>query len=530
MGISWASYLIIYIFVASTTVKADSSENLLTPVILANNEQLIGQYTDKSKRIAVFKGIPFAAPPVGNLRWQAPHPNQPRTSIQKTTEFAAACYQDSYNTDWYRDVGAAFGASADQFNEPQFSEDCLYLNLWTSSLDQKAKLPVMIWIHGGSNKAGWSFETNYLGANLAEKGNVVVVSIAYRLGIFGFFNHPELQKQQTNFGLLDQIAAIRWVKQNIKKFAGDPENITLFGESAGAENIGYLMTSPLAEGLFQRAISQSGAFQLRSKLKLKDVTNLGIELDKATLTAGGGLKKLRKLSAPKLFQTAKKIFPEHYYTAVPDGYSLKQSAADFFRNKKPKVDLLIGTNNNEWYMYIDNDAKKLQQTIQSLPVSLQPLFTQRAAQEKDNKSAHDKISAISDMICSGYYMANKVSEAGHNSWVYTFNRIRPGPGGEKLRAYHGAEIPYVFNTHDSWFSSDKIDVELTNKMMEYWINFARTGNPNGKGLDYWAMYTSNNQTVMELGNKPRSISAPEKYLCEKSTELLLNPQLTGSKL
>jgi len=207
---------------------------------------------------------------------------------------------------------------------------------------------------------------------------------------------------------------------------------------------------------------------------------------------------------------------------VPDGYSLIQSATDFFRTENPDVDLLIGTNNNEWYMYLDNDVEKLRQTIQGLPISLQPYFTQRAAQERDNKSGHDKVSAITDMICPGYHMAKKVSEAGHNSWVYTFTRKRPGPGGEKLMAYHGAEIPYVFNTHDGWFSSDKADVELTNKMMKYWINFARTGNPNGKGLDNWAMFTNNNQTVMELGNKTRSIPAPEKKLCEKATKLLLN--------
>ena len=184
------------------------------PTVLANGELLQGAHVAGDSTVAVFKGIPFAAPPVGDLRWREPLPPQRRAGTQQATTFAPACYQDSYLTDWYRRVGAAFGAPASTFVEPAVSEDCLYLNVWTPQLDRTAKLPVMVWIYGGSNRSGWTFEPNYHGPNLARRGNVVVVTIAYRVGIFGFFGHPELRGAEypTNFALLDQIAALRWLR------------------------------------------------------------------------------------------------------------------------------------------------------------------------------------------------------------------------------------------------------------------------------------------------------------------------------
>src|SRR5208283_4118744 len=224
--------------------------------VQANHETLLGARGERFAQVASFKGIPFAAAPVGELRWQAPRPHAPRAGTQHATEFAAACFQDSYNTDWYRDLAQNFGVDAAAFADPTVSEDCLYLNVWTPALGARARLPVMVWIHGGANKSGWSFEPNYLGEALAARGDVVVVTIAYRLGIFGFFGHPQLRGSAapSNFGLLDQIAALHWVKDNIRAFGGDAGNVTVFGESAGGADIGYLAASPLARGLMRRAL------------------------------------------------------------------------------------------------------------------------------------------------------------------------------------------------------------------------------------------------------------------------------------
>jgi len=205
------------------------------PVIFTNGEELHGSWADSSNGIAVFKGIPFATPPLGGLRWRAPVPNQPRTGPQNAREFALACMQTPIMTEWYADVAKAFDSGPEVAAAPHgVSEDCLYLNLWSPRLDPDARLPVMIWVHGGSNKGGWSYEPNYIGAKLAEKG-VLVVTIAYRLGAFGFFSHPVLDNGENqpvaNFGLLDIEQAIHWVRDNITVFGGDlPScNFTEFG-------------------------------------------------------------------------------------------------------------------------------------------------------------------------------------------------------------------------------------------------------------------------------------------------------------
>jgi len=215
-----------------------SQNDVSGPVVLANGEELHGIWEGEGNQIAVFKGVPFATPPVGDLRWRAPRPNTPRQGPQSAAEFAPGCMQTTYSTDWYARVAAAFGHGPEVAARPLgVSEDCLYLNIWTPELNPEAGLPVMVWVHGGSNKGGWSYEPNYIGTRLAEKG-VIVVSIAYRLGAFGFFSHPALDNGEgqpvANFGWLDGIHAFTWVTEYIRAFGGDPENITAIGESSGA--------------------------------------------------------------------------------------------------------------------------------------------------------------------------------------------------------------------------------------------------------------------------------------------------------
>ncbi len=487
------------------------------PTVKANGETLLGAYSVRHPEVASFKGIPFAAAPVGELRWREPLPHAPRAGTQPALEFAAACYQDSYNTDWYRRVGAAFGADAAVFVDPPFSEDCLYLNVWTPTRDPGAALPVMVWIHGGSNKAGWAFEPHYQGASLAARGNVVVVSIAYRVGIFGFFGHPELRGSAapTNFGLLDQLAALRWVHDNIGEFGGDPANTTVFSESAGAADIGYLMTSPLAQGLFHRAISQSGGYQMLDDLDLEDAEKVGLTLS-AALPDKPDLTALRKRSSAEIFQAAREVLADHQYRPVVDDLVITVPPAAFYRRQGVPYDLLVGTNENEWYMYLDDDPAKLADTLRNIPPAVRMLFSARAAQEPDVQRGHDKATTIVKMACPAYLMAASVAGDNHRAWVYRFTRIRPGPGGERLLAYHGAEIPYVFDTHDSWFSGDETDAGLTTAMVAYWSNFARTGDPNGAGLVPWPAYATLPPRVQELGSRIAPIAAPDRALCDQA--------------
>ena len=484
------------------------------PRVVANGESLQGTFAEAVPTVAVFKGIPFAAPPVGDLRWREPLPPQPRTGTLQATAFAPACYQDAYLTDWYRRVGAAFGAPASAFVAPVVSEDCLYLNVWTPQLDARAKLPVMVWIYGGSNRSGWTFEPNYHGQHLARRGNVVVVTIAYRVGIFGFFGHPELRGAEypANFALLDQVAALRWLRANVAAFGGDPDNVTLFGESAGATNIGYLVNSPLARGLFHRAVSQSGGFQMQDRLDRSHAEAAGVALS-AQLAGKPDLAALRRLSSREIWDAALRHVPDHRYTPVVDGKSVVTSPAQAYARDGIAYDLLIGSNEDEWYMYLDADPQGLAKDLAEIAPAARGPLAARAASEPDVHAARDKVVTLVNMVCPSYLMADAARKAGRNAWVYHFTRVRPGPGGVTLRSYHGAEIPYVFGTPDAWLAGDATDTALTERMMDLWANFARYGNPNGPRGGEWPLFDPSAPRVMELGDRVAPVASADYELC-----------------
>jgi para-nitrobenzyl esterase len=534
-SVHFKKQLILLIMLTLSFGALANTENSTQPEVFVNGEVLIGEYSQSTPNISVFKGIPFALPPIHELRWQSPKAHQPRKGKQQAKEFAPGCFQDDYNTQWYRKVGKAFGAQASQFKDPLFSEDCLYLNIWqpsqlitpqakTNQFNNK-KLPVMVWIHGGSNKGGWSYENNYIGDKLAAKGDVIVVSIAYRLGVFGFFSHPYLSQSEApaNFGLLDQIAALKWIQANIGAFGGDSSNVTIFGESAGAANIGNLMLSPMAEGLFQRAISQSGGFQLWGNISLQEQQNFGAELTQAFAIEKNALNKLKKLSAEQIFTKVKQQFPQHYYGAVVDGKVLPLSSIKLLLERKQNVDLLMGSNQDEWLMYLDDSVEKLNKSISSHPEEIQTLLKNRAQQEKTVARGHDQMSAMIDMVCPAYIYAEQVKKSNKNVFLYRFKRVREGNGGEKLQAYHGAEIPYVFNRHDDWIATNKDDTKLTSAMMQYWTNFAKNGDPNNEKsgeLPTWPQFNKKKPEVLALSKKITVLAAPDFSLCQKISPYL----------
>jgi para-nitrobenzyl esterase len=524
MPVRWRA-LLIAIFAVSVAGQAIALESGVT--VTANGEQLRGESRDN---IAIFRGIPFARAPVGKLRWQAPQPPLPRTGIQAANRFAPACMQTSYNTDWYEDIVQAFDGDPALATRPEgISEDCLYLNVFSPDLAPDQPLPVMVYIYGGNNLGGWSYEPNYLGHNLAGRG-VVVVSIAYRLGVFGFFAHPQLTAESGtgssgNYGLLDQVAALQWVKANVSAFGGDPANVTVFGESAGGANIGHLTLSPLAKGLFSKAIRQSGAFEINYRDTLANEERFGLGF--AAELKAKSVADLRALPANQILGAAQAYYrtgddnveKANFYGAV-DGYVLPGYVADLYRaGRVNPVHTLLGANADESLMYAPTEVSREQ-----IAAYVRTYYRDQAhdaviklvADRGSNRQQLAALRAARGQICPAQLEGDALSQHGIGDvYLYHFTRVRPGIGGERLGAYHGAELPYVFDTHDAWLSGDEADVALTDAIMDYWVNFARSGNPNGAGLLAWPRYNASSRLGLELGTSVRVINAPERALCDK---------------
>jgi para-nitrobenzyl esterase len=478
-------------------------------------EKLVGQQIEGTD-ISVFRGIPFAEPPTGDLRWQAPQPLHNKLATRDATQFAPACMQQMGILEWYRDMAEWFGSTRDEFGDLAVSEDCLYLNIWTPNLDDSAELPVMVYIHGGSNDSGWAYEPDYHGHVLAERG-VVLVSIAYRLGVFGFFAHPEIEGEaQANFGLWDQVAALEWIQENIARFGGDPDRVTIFGESAGAQDVLALMTSPVTDELFHGGIMQSNA---GFGLGQRTAASLGIEQQRGVETAKvfgfegpGSLAKLKAVPADELLQKYTDAFPSYYHAPAVDGVVVDKSIWETIdKGELGNRPFIIGNNDDEWHDLIpaDADAAALDRTFISSTYINTDEAKAHIADEASYRRAIDRVATANGMTCPTQYLAARYDSA----WVYHFTRIREGKGGEKLRAYHGAELPYTFGTHPSWMPTTDVDRVLTDQILGYWTAFAATGNPNAEGLPKWPTFMPNGKQVMEFGDAAQVKDAPEPVLC-----------------
>jgi len=501
------------------------------PVVKANGEELLGEWADATRPIAVFKGIPFAQPPVGQLRWRAPRPHLPRAGRQAAIEFGTGCMQGPGGVNWYVGVAEAFGHGPEVVGRPNgLSEDCLYLNVWSPQAVSGAGLPVMVFVHGGSNTGGWSYEPNYIGENLAARG-VVVVTIAYRVGPFGFFSHPALNNAEgesvANFALLDIRAAFQWISRYISAFGGDPENITGFGESSGAFNLVDLLLADLAAGeggesLFRRLISQSigGPAAIRQTLAEDQATGEFLA-EQLGLGSEVSADRLRQVPAEAILEAADQLPEDHYFSAVIDGKTMPRHPLETLRLARTAgVDLIAGTNADEWYMYVDESTtqKDLNDWVAENAPGQQAALLAMVADEADARSAMDRLRTAQEMLCPSRYMATRINETGGRAWVYYFSRQRVGSGGERLRAYHGAELPYVFDRHDSWLPMEEVDRALTEAILDYWVQFARTGDPNLASRPVWPVHSRQDPAVMELGNRIGAMEAFSTELCK-----MLNP-------
>ena len=444
-------------------------------------------------KIMRFAGLRFAQAPVGERRWRLPVAHTATHPVD-ATPWPPACIQDNGNVEWYQTVAGAFGQPPEVVHAmPTVSEDCLFLNVWTP--DPGGRLPVMVWIHGGGNTGGWSLEPNYHGHELAARG-VVVVSIQYRLGVFGFLAHPTLsaespQRSSGNYGILDQIEALRWIRRNIAAFGGDPNNVTLFGESAGAGDIAYLLFSPLANGLFHRAISQSGGWPAWQTRTVADVEAEGSRF----LQAAGikGIAEMRSMPTQALFEIAEEHFERGYDDPPVDGWLLPAPPAEILTSKAftPRP-VMFGTNAHEVLMYLEDATEAAwQDALAELPAraDLQTLLGSRPLRER-----LDRLQSAAQFQCPSLVLADGFARAGAPAFVYRFDRVRRGDHG--IGAYHGAEIPYLFDTHDTWLPTETDDQVLTGRMMGYWLNFAATGDPNHEDAPQWPRWTPGGEALI----------------------------------
>ena len=475
--------------------------------------------------VKAFLGIPFAAPPVGPLRWKPPMPAEKWRGVRLATGFGYRCMQPSiYHDMRFRDAGT--------------SEDCLTLNVWTPAKNDHAKLPVMVWIYGGGYTAGSTSERRQDGAALTKNG-VIVVTMNYRLGIFGFFANDDLAKESGrnaagNYGLLDQTAALEWVKDNIAAFGGDPENVTLFGESAGSFSVCAQMASPLAKGLFKQVIGESGGALYGSRgVSFKPLAETA-EKDDAfarTVLSATTLEQLRAIPASELLEDMMKkdeAGATTHFGPVVDGYFLPESpAAIFAAGKQNDVPMLAGWNRDEG----GYDPKV---TVESFKAAVEKQFPEQASELLALNPVTDDTSAIrasADLAADRFiaYSTWKWIEAQTKTgkkpvYRFYFEQVAPPdpdhPVG--LAAYHSSEIMYVFGDLDLvssiGFHFRPEDHQTSTAMQKYWTNFAKTGDPNGEGLPKWPVYAADTQwQVMHLGPEP--MAAPDRH---RAQDLLLD--------
>jgi len=459
--------------------------------------------------LSIYKGVPFAAPPVGDLRWRPPAPVAPWTGTLKADTFAPACMQ--------------VGVSMPGETPPAVSEDCLYLNIWTPAASRTEAitktnsvpehLPVIVWIYGGGYNNGSASMPLYWGDRLAHKG-VIVVTVAYRLGPLGFLAHPELTRESPhrssgNYGLMDQIAALEWVQRNIAAFGGDPENVTIAGQSAGAMSVSMLMASPRAKGLFQRAIGESGGvfepLQLAPNYLLAHAERDG---EKYAVSLGvASLRELRQLPVAALLK-GKAGDVSH---PVIEPYVLPIAPYEAFNSGlQNDVPLLIGSNAEEARSLVDVTGMKaatfdsdLAHKWGALPSPLVAAYPHAT----DGEAQQARLDLERDLRF-GWDMwawARLQAGTGHDHvYYYLFRQQPPFPVGsvyDGWGASHYAELWYVFDHLDQapwrWSTADR---RVAEEISSYWVNFARSGNPNGPGLPSWPAFTNADSKVLYLGD------------------------------
>jgi para-nitrobenzyl esterase len=474
--------------------------------------------------VRVYKGIPYAAPPVGDLRWKPPQPPKAWKGIRLAKNFPAMCPQMPL------------------IPGPQ-SEDCLGLNVWTPAHSATERLPVMVWIHGGGFQIGASSQTVYDGEALAAQG-VVLVSINYRLGVFGFLAHPALDQElrqgvSGNYGLLDMVAALQWVKRNISAFGGDPNNVTIFGESAGGTAVCLLMVMPQAEGLFQKVIAESAAWMFGPISHLTKSWYGRVPMTKFGEKLGADLAALRSKSTAEIMkalgpwimrdQTAER---GEAYMPVVDGWAIPDDPARLFSaGTFHRVALIAGTNADEGTLLGGPPVQNLAQLrkwasdkVGQRADALLALYP--AATDADAHAAAAQASGDLTFLYGTRSVLRAASKVNPNVFQYQFTRLNGAGRRIHWGAFHASEIGYVFETlPDSAYGTGPLlfgdfsidadtyngdDAKLSRAMSAAWVEFGKTGNPNGPGLVRWSAFAAGGESYLEFGDRIVSKEALRK--------------------
>lgn len=469
--------------------------------------------TAPGSEVRIFKGIPFAAPPTGERRWQAPQPVQAWEGVRRADTWGTHCMQ-----------GDMFGGPLVTRDE-SMGEDCLYLNVWTPAQEPGEALAVLFVLHGGGFAAGSASEPRTDGEWFAKQG-IVVVEPNYRLGLFGFLAHPELSAESGghgsgNYGMLDQVAALRWVKDNIAAFGGNPNDITVNGESAGSMAVSALMASPLSRDMIHKAIGQSGGFFASPDEAMKEQSLADKEQDGMRFAESVGaqsLAELRAMSADDLLAAVMKQNKGWGYSPGLDRYFLPEPVAKIYSDgKQAKIPLFAGWTSAELGMAVAFNPEK--PTAESFPTQLEKQFGARSGEalEVYPATSNDEAMVSAAALASDLFLsystwkwveAHKAS-SGAPVYRYRFDRTIPGDPASQFGAVHAVDIEYAFNTLDSkpanWKPEDR---KVAQVMATAIANFVRTGNPNGPGVPHWPEYGESGK-VMYFDSESRS--APEEF-------------------
>ncbi len=505
---------------ANETTTAAPPEPLTTALEVVTYQGAVrGTWADRDHDIRVHRGIPYAAPPLDDLRWRPPQAMPPWQGTRQATEFGAACWQPGTVDEWVWSRG--------NFER---SEDCLYLNVWSRSPtpDAAANSPVMVWFHGGAHTGGMSHDKIFDGTELAKRG-VVLVSVNYRLGPLGFLAHPLLSEESDhgssgNYGLLDKVAALNWVNDNIAQFGGDPDNVTIFGQSAGSQSVCTLMASPLAQGLFHKAIGQSAACVNPQSPRDIDGRERGAQLIGALLERPT-LETMRKLEPEALLQAGIDTQWNAKSRIVVDGWVVSEPQEETFaRGKQAQIPLLIGSLSNEGHRLFPLDDQLTQDDLEAFAARTFGELAPRvlAAYGSDATPPYTQREIATDLFMT-YGMRRWASyqhRAGQATYLYYMDHQPPAfrlymphdpdleqPGGPRASgAYHSGDLAYVFgNTRNVGLDWNESDHVIAAQTATYWTNFAKSGDPNDADSPSWRPYTATDHATQFIGAEPRNI-------------------------
>ncbi len=518
-----------------------TKEKLSEAALITTPQGPVQGVTTDDDGIYNFKGLPFAAAPIGDLRWAPPAPAPTWTDVKMADTFGNRCMQpEDTEGGFFNRLIEGHGLSgpknflikkavAAQTPSP-ISEDCLYLNVRTGNLDGKTKQPVMVWIHGGGHQFGSSDFSYYQNNGLVKK-DVVLVTINYRLGAFGYMAHPALSADDPNgvsgnYGTLDQMAALDWVRDNISAYGGDAENITIFGESAGAWSVTELMASPLAEGKFHKAIAQSGA----STYHLGQMDGEGVgwpsgymmgeRVAESVGLSNPTAEELRAVPASEIMAKLPEKADEAFHH-VRDGYVFPKNVGHAFRDGDiHAVPMITGYNSDEGTLFFPDDQ---QPSVwePDMPQSGAAMIAKLDTHYPDQGETLTALYGLNDDFIAGgtqmmgdeifgvnvRYAARANAAAGAPTYLYHFSRTPPSEK-QTLGAFHAAEIPFIFDSSEPILGLSDDDKALTNIMLSAWTNFAKTSNPNGEAVPMWKEHAGKNWMHFS-GNTDRDIAAAE---------------------